>query len=87
MNILATGNLSGVEVDARATDGHTPNECFLNCRDTHCAVAREPSSVERQSWIGLIKSARRQNELPYQVANENERTGVKIQEILNKDES
>ena len=56
MDVLAAGNLTGLDATARDRDGHTPSECFLKCRNAHCAVARMPFDVERASFTRLMKS-------------------------------
>ncbi|KAG7077698.1 B-cell lymphoma 3-encoded protein [Colletotrichum scovillei] len=63
MDILASANLCGVNTAFRDKDGHTPNECFVRCRDNHCAVARKPFGSEKLAWVSLMNSARGQ-ELP-----------------------
>ena len=60
MDILSAASVEGLDADARDRDGHTPNECFLKCRNAHCAVARQSLEVERKSWTALMKSARGQ---------------------------
>ncbi|KAL0765958.1 hypothetical protein CaCOL14_011699 [Colletotrichum acutatum] len=65
MDILASANLCGVDAAIRDKDGHTPNECFVRCRNSHCAVARRPFESEKLSWVSLMNSARGQ-QLPVQ---------------------
>ncbi|KAK1488495.1 B-cell lymphoma 3-encoded protein [Colletotrichum abscissum] len=65
MDILASANLCGVDTAIRDKDGHTPNECFVRCRDNHCAVTRKPFESEKLAWVSLMNSARGQ-ELPFQ---------------------
>ena len=56
MDLLATANLHGLDTLSRDRNGHTPDECFVECRNSHCAVARKPFDVERRSWARLMKS-------------------------------
>ncbi|KAK1542098.1 B-cell lymphoma 3-encoded protein [Colletotrichum paranaense] len=51
MDILASANLCGVDTAIRDKDGHTPNECFVRCRDNHCAVTRKPFESEKLAWV------------------------------------
>ena len=60
MDLLTAAGLSGLDTEAKDKDGHTPNDCFLKCRSTQCAVERKPSKVERSSWATLMKSVREQ---------------------------
>ncbi|KXH65718.1 B-cell lymphoma 3-encoded protein [Colletotrichum salicis] len=60
MDTLASANLGGVDTTIRDKDGHTPNECFIRCRNDHCAVARKPFDSEKSSWVALMNSANRQ---------------------------
>ena len=75
LDLLTAANLSGLDAEARDKDGHSPNECFLNCRNAHCAVARDSLDLERESWVRLMKSARRRNEDSRCIADEDEETG------------
>ena len=68
IDMLAAGNLFGLDPDARDKNGHTPNECFLKCRSAHCAVARKSFDVEKGAWARLMDSARRQNKASLDVA-------------------
>lgn len=61
MELLTTAHLFGLDTLARDKYGHSPDECFMECRNAHCAVARKPFDVEMASWLSLMESARRQN--------------------------
>ncbi|KAL8789421.1 MAG: hypothetical protein Q9213_001178 [Squamulea squamosa] len=76
LDMLAAANLSGLDAEARDKDNHTPNECFLNCRNTHCAVARRPFNIEKRSWVRLMRSARGLSEDSLDVANREKETWV-----------
>ncbi|KXH39178.1 B-cell lymphoma 3-encoded protein [Colletotrichum nymphaeae SA-01] len=65
MDILAPANLCCVDTAIRDKDGHTPNECFVRCRDNYCAVTRKPFESEKLAWVSLMNSARGQ-EMPFQ---------------------
>ena len=67
-------NLRGLdlEADARDKDDHSANECFLQCRSAHCAVARDSMNRERESWVRLMRSARRRDEDSLCIVDENE---------------
>ena len=84
MDMLTAANLSGLEAEARDKDGHSPNECFLKCRDSHCAVARNAIDLERKSWIRLMKSARGQAEVSLRIADESEEVGQNAEDIRSK---
>ena len=73
MDILASIDLYGLDVDAKDKDGHTPNECFMKCRNVYCAVTRKPFEVERQSWVRLMKSARGESDLLFDVIEPDEK--------------
>ena len=62
IDMLTRAKLLGLDEEAQDKDGHPPNECFLKCRASHCAVARKSFDAERRSWVGLMKSARTQAE-------------------------
>ena len=81
MDILTTANLFGLDAVARDKDGHSPNDCFLKCRSAHCAVGRKSFDVERRAWVGLMKSARRQNEVLLGVIDEDGETGMITNDI------
>tara|TARA_R110002003_G_scaffold121_33_gene10925 strand:+ start:3817 stop:4161 length:345 start_codon:yes stop_codon:yes gene_type:complete len=76
MQLLATANLLGLEPDTRDKDGHTPSECFLRCRSSHCAVVRESFDVEKQIWTRLMRSARGHGEVLREVFDDNDITVV-----------
>jgi hypothetical protein len=57
MDILTTATLSGIDTIARDKDGHSPNQCFLECRSAHCAIARKPFHKEKESWVRLLASS------------------------------
>ena len=75
MDILASIDLCGLDVDAKDKDGHTPNACFMKCRNAYCAVTRTPFEVlvERQSWVRLMKSARGESDLLLDVIEPDEK--------------
>lgn len=74
LDLLTTANLSGLNADARDRDGHTPNECFLNCRSVSCAVARKSFHVEKAAWVGLMDSLRRRTETSFEVFGNDQAT-------------
>lgn len=82
--MLSGANLSCLETEARDKDGHSPNECFLRCRSAHCAVARSSIDLERQCWVMLMQSARRQAEVSPFTAVEDEETGQKTASVRSK---
>lgn len=84
LEMLTAANLLGLDAEARDGDRHSPNECFLECRSAHCAVARKSFDVERWSWVKLMKSARRQTEVSCDVANEDVETGMVSEDMCNK---
>ena len=84
LDMLTAANLSGLEADARDKDGHSPNECFLNCRSGHCAVSRNSIDQERKSWSRLMKSARRQAGVSLYIAGEEEEPGRNTEHIYGK---
>ena len=84
LDMLTAANLFGLDAVARDKDGHLPNECFLRCRSTHCAVARKPFDVERRSWVRLMKSARGQTEVSLGVADEDEEPELISEDIRDK---
>lgn len=57
MDILTSANLSGINTTSRDKDGHSPNQCFLECRSAHCAIARKPFHEEKESWVRLLASS------------------------------
>lgn len=61
MDILASADLGGVDTAIKDKDGHTPNECFIRCRNDHCAIARKPFESEKLAWVSLMNSARGRN--------------------------
>ncbi|KAL8828114.1 MAG: hypothetical protein Q9191_002779 [Dirinaria sp. TL-2023a] len=63
LNLLAAADLPGLETEARDKDGHSPNECFLQCRGAHCAAACQSLDLERKAWARLMESARRHAEV------------------------
>ncbi|KAK5123276.1 hypothetical protein LTR85_002706 [Meristemomyces frigidus] len=64
MHIVSTAKLFGLDPSARDIDGHTANECFLECRDAHCAVARRSPAEERSAWTTLVNAVRKQSDVP-----------------------
>jgi hypothetical protein len=76
MQILATANLPGLEPDTRDKDGHTPSECFLRCRSSHCAVVRESFELEKRIWARLMRSARGHGEVLHEVFDDDDITVV-----------
>ena len=91
LDMLTAANLSGLEAEARDKDGHSPNECFLNCRSAHCAVSRSSADLERQTWVRLMKSARRQAGLSLYTAaaaddddDDEEETGQRSEDVHGK---
>lgn len=73
LSLLAGAALPGLETEARDKDGHSPNECFLQCRGAYCAVARQSSDLERKAWARLMESARRHAEVSLYVPDEDVR--------------
>ena len=63
LSLLAAANLPGLEMKARDKDGHSPNECFLQCRGAHCAIARQSLDEEGKAWARLMESTRRHAEV------------------------
>jgi len=76
MALLAAAKLPGFKPAAQDKDGHTPNECFLRCRDVYCAVAREPFKAEKRAWISLLSSARGHGEVIGEVFDDDDETVV-----------
>jgi hypothetical protein len=76
MQILATANLPGLEPDTGDEDGHTPSECFLRCRSSHCAVVRESFELEKRIWARLMRSARGHGEVLHEVFDDDDITVV-----------
>jgi hypothetical protein len=76
MTILAAAQLSGLKPDSKDKDGHTPNECFLRCRNANCAVTRQPFDVEKRAWMRLMSSARGHGEILYEVFDDDDVTVV-----------
>jgi hypothetical protein len=68
--------LSGLEPDSKDKDGHTPNECFLRCRNAHCAVTRQPFDVEKRARVKLMSSARGHGEILYEGFDDDDVTVV-----------
>lgn len=60
--MLNMAKLPGLDPGARDKEGHTPNECFLSCREAHCAVTRKPVDVERRAWANMMSEIRAKDE-------------------------
>ncbi|KAF2014140.1 ankyrin [Aaosphaeria arxii CBS 175.79] len=60
MDMLAEAGLIGLDPDALDKDGHTPNECFIQCRDANHATTRKRFELENESWTSLMATVRRQ---------------------------
>lgn len=45
--MLGKASLNGIDVNATDKDGHTPKECFVQCRIESCAVARDLFDEEK----------------------------------------
>ncbi|KAF8859350.1 ankyrin [Acephala macrosclerotiorum] len=84
MDMLAAADLFGLDPVAQDKDGHSPNECFMECRSAHCAVARKPFDVERKFWVRLMRSARGQTKVSLGVGDEDEEMGVMHDDICDK---
>jgi hypothetical protein len=59
MNLLSGAHFPAMDSNALDREGHAPMDCFIMCRDKHCAVLRELSSVEAASWEALMSRLRR----------------------------
>ena len=73
--MLATARLVGLDAEVRDKDGHSPNDCFLKCRNAYCAVARKSLRAERGSWMKLLDSARTNYEDSYYFVNNDGEVG------------
>jgi hypothetical protein len=62
MDMLASANLIGLDVKALDKDGHSPNQCFVDCRSRYCAITRGSVEAEMESWARLMSSVRMQND-------------------------
>jgi hypothetical protein len=89
MDMLTVADIFGIDTTARDKDGHSPNQCFLECRSAHCAITRKPFTVEKRSWARLMASARRPTKGSFDVDEEYEEAGVMLEkaEIEDKDSS
>jgi hypothetical protein len=76
MNIIASAHLSGLQPNSQDKSGHTPNECFLRCRNAHCAVTRQSFDLEKQAWVRLMNSARGHGEVLCEVFDDDDITVV-----------
>lgn len=84
MDMLSRANLLGLDEEARDKDRHSPNECFLKCRSSHCAVARKSFDVEKRSWVRLMKSARTPTEESVILGDVDEGMGMVSQVLRDK---
>ena len=86
MDMLTSAKLLGLDEEARDKDGHPPNECFLKCRGSHCAVARKSFDAEKSSWVGLMESARTQAEDSIITGDEYKEVTIVPEDLPNKRE-
>lgn len=84
MDMLAAANIFGLDPVAQDKDGHSPKECFVECRSAHCAVARKSFDVESKSWVRLMKSTHGQTKVWFGVGDEDEEAGVMSDDIYDK---
>ena len=84
MDILASADLCKLDADARDSDGHTPNECFIKCRSECCALARKPFKIEAESWVRLMKSVRGENYLGCDIIQLEDEIGGESQVAWNR---
>ena len=86
IDMLARANLLGLDTEARDKDCHSPNECFLKCRNAHCAVARTSFDAEKRSWVRLMKSARTRIDDSIIVGDEYDETAMISEDLRDKRE-
>ena len=63
MQLLAEGDLVGLDPMQKTTCGSTPNEIFKLHRDTKCTIIRKTLTEEEKAWRRLLESACRQNDI------------------------
>ena len=72
MELLTAAGFSGPKPDAQDKNGNSPNECFLECRNAHCAIARKSFGEEKEAWIRLMASAHGQRKASLETADDSE---------------
>jgi hypothetical protein len=86
MDMLSTANILGIDTAEKDKDGHSPNQCFLECRNAHCAIVRKPFAVEKRSWTRLMASVGEQAENPLKLDEEHEEVEVILGKVADVDE-